>query len=336
MTAPLIAAGRSAYLDTAPLKPGDRVRFVSPSGPGSAESLERAVGYYREWGLDVVVGDHLLDPHPRAKYLAGADDLRRQDLVDAWLDPDTDAVVCVRGGYGAMRLLDGIDWGRMQDAALRRDGRPKLLTGSSDITALHEAFRFHLDVPTLHCPMAGNDVFRDSEAIRADVNRWLFEPWRGREIVGPLTEVLAPGEAEGRFTGGNLSLIAGALGAPEAAEAPSGILFLEDTDEETYRLDGFLVAIGRSGRLGAASGIVLGSWHNCGGPNGPEGPDPVASLERVRALAEEQLGGLGVPVLWEQGFGHDPNALTIPLNVDGVLSARPGEPVRLSVGGALR
>lgn len=314
---------REAYLDSAPLKPGDRVRFVSPSGPGSAESLERAVGYYRDWGLDVVVGDHLLEPHPRAKYLAGADDLRRADLVSAWLDPDVDAVVCVRGGYGAMRLLDGIDWDAMRAAATRRDGRPKLLTGSSDVTALHEAFRVHLDVPTLFCPMPGNDVFRDSETIRADVRRWLFEPWRGREIVGPRTEVLVPGEASGRFTGGNLSLLTGALGAPESAHAPGGILFLEDIDEEAYRLDGFLVALGRAGRLGAASAIVLGSWYRCG------------ELDAVRALAEELLPAYGVPVLWEQGFGHDPDALSVPMNVDGVLSAQPGAPIRLAVGNAL-
>lgn len=331
MTAPVVVIDRLAYLDTAPLQPGDRVRFVSPSGPGSAESLERAVDFYRAWGLDVVVGDHLLDPHPRAKYLAGDDDLRRRDLVDAWLDPDTDAVVCVRGGYGAMRLLDGIDWEAMRAAATRRDGRPKLLTGSSDITALHEAFRVHLDVPTLFCPMPGNDVFRDSEFIRDDVRRWLFEPWGGRDLAGPRTEVFVPGTAEGRFTGGNLSLLAGALGAAEAAVPPQGILFLEDIEEETYRLDGFLLALRRAGRIGAAAGVVLGSWHKCGGPDGPEGPDPAAALGRVAALMREYLGDLGIPVLWEQGFGHDPDALSIPLNVDGSLVAPADGPVRLAV-----
>ncbi|MEZ3161206.1 LD-carboxypeptidase [Microbacterium sp. BWT-B31] len=321
MTVPLVAPGRLAYLDSPPLQPGDRVRFVSPSGPGTAESLERAVAYYRAWGLDVVVGDHVLDPHPRAKYLAGGDEERRRDLVDAWGDPDTDAVVCVRGGYGAMRLLDGIDWDLMSAAALRRDGRPKLLTGSSDITALHEAFRAHLDVPTLFCPMAGNDVFRDSAFIRDDVRRWLFEPWRGRDIVGPRTEVLVPGTAAGRFTGGNLSLLAAGIGAPEASDPPEGILFMEDTDEEPYRLDGYLVQLGRAGRLAAASGIVLGSWHKCG------------EAEAVRALMDEMLPGLGVPVLWEQGFGHDPAALSIPLNVDGTLVAHVDAPIRLVVGG---
>jgi len=316
------AADRAAYLASAPLEPGDRVRFVSPSGPGTPESIERAVGYYRDWGLDVVVGDHLLEPHPRAAYLAGPDDARRQDLVEAWCDPDTDAVICLRGGYGAMRLLDGIDWDGMRRSALRRDGRPKLLTGSSDVTALHEAFRVHLDVPTLFCPMPANEVFRDAPSVREDVGRWLFEPWGGRSLVGPRTEVLAPGGAAGRFTGGNLSLLAMGIGSPEAARVPGGILFLEDIDEDAYRLDGYLLQLQRTGRLQAAEGIVLGSWHRCADP------------DAVRALMQEYLGGMGVPVLWEQGFGHDPEAISVPLNVDGVLQAAVGQDPRLVVGAA--
>lgn len=300
---------RDAYLGTAPLSPGDTVRFVSPSGLGKPDSLARAVAFYEEWGLNVIVGDHVLEPHPRAAYLAGPDEHRRQDLVEAWCDPDTDAVVCIRGGYGAMRLLDEIDWAAMREHSTRKDGRPKLLTGSSDITALHEAFRVHLDVPTLFCPMAGNDVFRDSEKAREDTRRWLFEQWGGRSIIGPATGVLAEGDAAGLFTGGNLSLLAGGQGAPEAAESPGGILFLEDINEDLYRLDGFLLQLRRAGRLTGASGIVLGSWHGCG------------ELANVQSLMKEYLGDLGVPVLWEQGFGHDPDALSVPLNVTGRMHA---------------
>ncbi len=189
-------AAVSPYLDTAPLQPGDTVAIVSPSGPGNEENTQRAVSYYESWGLKVRVGEHVLTPHPRASYLAGPDELRRADLVDAWLDPEVDAVVTARGGYGALRLLDGIDWADMRRGALRRDGRPKLLTGSSDVTALHETWRAHLDVATLFCPMAGNNVFRDSEQVRDDVQRWLFEPWRGRELIGPKTEIMTPGRTE--------------------------------------------------------------------------------------------------------------------------------------------
>lgn len=299
---------RHAYLDTAPLAPGDTVALVSPAGPIPEGQLEAGIAFYRGWGLEVVVGDAATDRHPRAGYLAGTDEARRQDLVRAWCDPDVDAVVATRGGYGCLRLLDGIDWGTLAREGRRRDGRPTLLTGSSDVTALHEAFRHHLDVPTLFCPMATNAVFSDSATIREDVHRWLFTPWRGQRLVGPRTEVLVPGRARGRFTGGNLTLLATAVGAPESV-APEGILFLEDVTEPTYRLDGYLTQLDRAGHLDRATGIVLGSWQDCG-----EAAD-------TRALMVEFLADRGIPVLWEQGFGHDPDAVSVPLNVDGVLVA---------------
>ncbi|WP_166986294.1 S66 peptidase family protein [Canibacter zhoujuaniae] len=309
---------RAAYLNSAPLQPGDTVAIVSPSGPGTAEAAEIGAQFYRDWGLHVIFSEHLFAKHPRASYLAGSDAVRRADLMAAWANPDVDAVVCARGGYGAMRLLDGIDWQFMRAHSVRRDGRPKLLTGSSDITALHEAWRHHLNVPTLFSPMATNDVFKNSESIRQDVQRWLFEPWGGRTLVGPQTEVLVPGKTEGtatgNFTGGNLSLLAAAIGAPESTFQSGDILFLEDIDEETYRIDNLLIQLQRWGRLKSAAGIVLGSWHDCGW-----------DLLEVKALLAEYLSDLEIPVLWEQSFGHDPNALSTPLNVPGTLSAIVGD-----------
>ncbi|GAA3031414.1 S66 peptidase family protein [Microbacterium dextranolyticum] len=313
---------RHAYLDVAPLQPGDRVAMITPSGPGRADRVAQAIRHYRDWGLDVTLGAHVLEPHPpRAPYLAGADAGRRSDLVEAWLDPEIAAVVSLGGGYGAMRLLDEIDWVQMAAAAIRPDGRPKLLTGSSDITALHEAFRFHIGGPTLFCPMAGNQVFLDSEIIRRDVHRWLFEPWRGGRIAGPRTAVLAPGTARGRITGGCLALLTGSLGSPESLGADhDGILILEDVAEEIYRLDGFLLALERSGRLDAATAVALGSWQEC------------TPVEGLRPLMDEFFGARGIPVLWEVGFGHDPNAISVPLNVDGLLIADADDP-RIEVTG---
>lgn len=311
-----------AYLDSAPLQPGDTVAFVSPAGQCSAEALERGKSYYEQWGLNVVVGRHALAKHPRADYLAGTDDERRADLVEAWLNPDIDAVVSTRGGYGSLRLLDDIDWAAMRAAATRRDGRPKLLTGSSDITALHEAFRTHLDVPTLFCPMATNDVFGKSAIIREDVRRWLLQPWRGQSLVGPATEILARGTARGRFTGGNLSLLASALGTADARQRPEGILFLEDVTERPYRIDNFLTQLRRAGYFDDLAGIVLGSWHDSG------------DLSAVRSLMEDEFGDAGIPVLWEQGFGHDPDAISVPLGVEGLLDATGREPVLTVTGSA--
>lgn len=296
---------RLAYLDTAPLTPGGHIRIIAPAGPVTAERLDRAVAYCRDWGCEVTVGDHVLAGHPSASYLSASDDARLADLVAAWTDPDVDVVLCARGGYGSMRLLAGVDWEVLRGGLARRDGRPTLLAGSSDITALHEAFAAHLDVPTLFCPMPATDDFDKSPEIRDDLRRWLFEPWRGRTMIGPDTETMVPGRAWGRFSGGTLSLLAAGCVGPAAR--PGELLLLEDVDEEPYRLDGLLLQLGRSGRLAAAGAVILGSWRDCG--------DPAA----VREVMDRYLTGLGVPVLWQQGFGHDPRALSVPLNVDGVL-----------------
>lgn len=313
----------AAFLDSAPLAQGDLVALVGPSSPSSPDSVERAVGYLEGWGLRVRVGEHILARDPRADFLAGTDAQRLADLEAAWADPQVDAIICVRGGDGAMRLVDDVDWAGVAPSALRGDGRPKLFTGSSDATALHEAVRLHLGLPTLFCPMVGNDVFAESATIRDDVHRWLFEPWAGREIVGPAAEVLVPGRAEGVFRGGNLSRVVGAIGAPEAAPLPVGhheILFLEDVGENVSRLDGMVTQLLRSDRPASVAGIVLGSWTDCG------------DLGPIRDLMADRLSGLGVPVMWQQGFGHDPDALSVPLGVRGVLDLSGAPSLRVTGG----
>src|SRR5690606_2401815 len=126
------------------LRAGDRVVVVSPSGPVPKESLETGCAILREWGLDVVVAPHALDRHPSFDYLAGSDQDRARDLQEAWCDPSVSGVICARGGYGAQRMIELIDW-----AAMRAAG-PKVLVGFSDITALHGAFATPLGLAAVH------------------------------------------------------------------------------------------------------------------------------------------------------------------------------------------
>lgn len=332
----------SPYLESAPLAAGDTVRLIAPSGPTDEESLQRAIAQLESWGLTVVPGENVRGRHPRVKYLAGTDRQRRDDLVDAWCDPDTDAVIALRGGFGAMRLLDGIDFDLMRRNMLRRDGRPKLLTGSSDITALHQAWEHHLGVATLFCPMVGNDPFKNSSVVPDEVASWLFQPWGGRElgfpaevtaVTRPLSraQTLVPGTAKGRLGGGNLSLIAAGMGSPELSDVrerrerrgPS-ILMLEDVDEELYRLDNLMVQLIRGGYFASTDAVVLGSWQDC------------APVHEVESLMIDYLGDSGIPIVSEMGFGHDPDAPSAPLGVDVTLEAEPGERPRLSVDRAGR
>ncbi|HEX8851554.1 MAG TPA: LD-carboxypeptidase, partial [Gemmatimonadaceae bacterium] len=183
------------------LAPGARVALVSPAGPLRGPSdLERAIANVESMGWEAVVAPNVL---ARRGYFAGSDDERRADLDRALRDPEVDAVWCARGGYGAMRLLDALDW-----SVLSR--RPKALIGFSDITALHAALATRSGIASYHGPTARGALtaFSRDSLERAVV--------RGVDPCGaiPAPRVVRPGVAAGRLVGGNLALLAALVGTP--------------------------------------------------------------------------------------------------------------------------
>ncbi|MFI0235469.1 LD-carboxypeptidase [Streptomyces sp. NPDC016845] len=297
-----MTAAASSSIRPARLVAGARVAVVAPSGPVPEDRLQAGLDILRGWDLEPVVMPHVLDVHPELRYLAGADADRAADLERAWCDPSVDAVLCARGGYGAQRMVELLDWAAMRGA------RPKVFVGYSDITALHEAFAVRLGVSTLHGPMVAAADFVKSARAQDHLRATLFEPEsvqviRGAEGAG----VVVPGVARGVTLGGCLSLLAGDVGVRGArGSARGGLLCLEDVGEETYRVDRYVTQLLRAGWLDGVSGFLLGSWAEC---------------EPVRGLLVERLGGLGVPVVEEFGFGHGEGALTVPFGVAGRLDA---------------
>ncbi|MET9440584.1 LD-carboxypeptidase [Streptomyces sp. NPDC006610] len=288
------------------LAPGARVAVVAPSGPVPEERLQAGLDVLRGWDLDPVVAPHVLDRHPEFDYLAGADADRAADLQAAWCDPAVDAVLCARGGYGVQRMADLLDWEAMRAAG------PKVFVGFSDITALHEAFATRLGLVTLHGPMAAGVDFLKNARTQDHLRATLFAPETVRTIASD-GRALVPGRARGVLLGGCLSLLAAELGTPHArSSAAGGLLCLEDVGEETYRLDRYLTQLLRAGWLDGVRGILLGSWEGC------------VPHDRVRAMFADRLGGLGVPVAEEFGFGHGEGALTMPFGVSAELDAGAG------------
>ncbi|MGR4847995.1 S66 peptidase family protein [Streptomyces sp. LARHCF252] len=291
------------------LAPGARVAVVAPSGPVPEERLQAGLDILRGWDLDPVVAPHVLGRHRALDYLAGTDAERAADLRDAWCDPSVAAVLCARGGYGAQRMVDLLDW-----AAMRAAG-PKVFAGFSDITVLHQAFATRLGLATLYGPgVAGVDFLKNARA-QEQLRATLFEPESVRTLtaVPPGGSALAPGRARGVTLGGCLSLLASDLGTPHAhAAARGGLLLIEDIGESPYRLDRYLTQLLRTGWLDGVAGIVLGSWATCG------------PYEDLRAVFADRLGGLGVPVVEEFGFGHGEGALTMPLGLVAELDAGTG------------
>jgi muramoyltetrapeptide carboxypeptidase len=287
---------------------GDRVAVVAPSGTVRPERLEQGVAVLESWGLRVDVMPHVLATESPLPYLAAADADRAADLQRAWLDPGIAAVVCARGGYGAQRVVDLLDW-----AALGAVDRPKVLVGYSDVTALHEAFAVRLGLSTLHGPMAAAHVFGTDKDTAEHLRRTLFEPESVQLLSSPSADCLVPGRARGVTAGGCLSLLAAERGTAHARPTFEGaILLLEDVDEHPYAVDRMLTQLLRSGALDGVAGIALGSWQDCG------------PLDSLRETVLDRLAPLGVPIVWELGFGHGPTSLTVPLGVRAVLDADAG------------
>ncbi|GAA2383304.1 LD-carboxypeptidase [Streptomyces coeruleofuscus] len=291
------------------LVPGARVAVVAPSGPVPEERLQAGLDVLRGWDLDPVVAPHVLGRHREFAYLAGTDAQRAADLQNAWCDPAVAAVLCARGGYGAQRMADLLDWEAMRAAG------PKVFAGFSDITVLHQAFATRLGLATLHGPAAAGVDFIKNARAQEHLRATLFEPESVRTVTAlpPGGSALVPGRARGVTLGGCLSLLASDLGTPHAlAGARGGLLLIEDVGESPYRVDRYLTQLLRTGWLDGVAGIVLGSWAACG------------PYEELRAVLADRLGNLGVPVVEEFGFGHREGALTIPLGVPAELDASTG------------
>ncbi|MFE0735014.1 LD-carboxypeptidase [Streptomyces sp. NPDC058855] len=286
------------------LRAGDGVAVVAPCGPVPEERLHAGLAVLRGWNLEPVVAPHVLDTHPTLRYLAGDDRDRARDLTEAYRDPSVAGVFCARGGYGAQRMVDLIDWRAIRDAG------PKVFVGYSDVTALHEAFAVRAGFATLHGPMVAAATFLRDPRTQESLRATLFDPETVRVLGLETARALVPGRARGVTLGGCVSLLASGLGTPDGrASARGGLLLLEDIGEEPYRLDRILTQLLRSGRLDGVAGIGLGSWEECG------------PYEEVRAVLADRLGGLGVPVVEQMGFGHSGTALTVPLGVPAVLDA---------------
>jgi muramoyltetrapeptide carboxypeptidase len=286
-----------------PLRAGDRVAVVAPAGPVRPDLLARGRAVLESWGLQVEVACTGGARDARLSYLAADDATRARRLQRAWCAQDVDAVLCARGGYGALRILDLLDWDAMAAAG------PKLFVGSSDNTALHAVLGPRCGLVTLFGPMVATLAVTDDPAAREGLRRALFDP---PAVLhgGPRARALVGGRATGVTAGGTLSLFVSTLGAPGTPPPPDGaIVLLEDVTEAPYRIDRLLTQLLRAGWFDRVAGIALGSWKECGPP------------EEVRDVVLDRLGGLGVPLVEELGFGHCRGQFTVPLGAQVELDA---------------
>jgi muramoyltetrapeptide carboxypeptidase len=283
------------------LRLGARVAVIAPAGPvRGPQDIERAQASVRRMGWEPVLGEFIGE---RDGYLAGADHQRLSDFNRFASDPSIDAIWCVRGGYGAMRLLEEIDY----DAWRRR---PKVLIGYSDITALHAAIGRYAGIVTFHGPTAREELsdFSADSLARAVASR---ENACG---IAAGARPLVSGRARGRLVGGNLAILAALCGTPYEPSYESGILVVEDVGEAVYRIDRMLTQLALSGALSRLAGVAFGQFTEI-----PEdSTNAQAPLDRV---LQEFADTLGIPAVSSIPIGHCNTQWTIPLGAVAELDA---------------
>lgn len=273
--------------------------MIAPSSPFDREAFEAGVARLSE-RYDVRY-DHRL--FSRKGFLAGDDERRLAEILDALRAPDVRAIVAARGGYGATRLLDRIDAAEVARAK-------KLLVGFSDVTALH-ALWARARVRSIHGPM----VAALGTCDRALVDRWIAAV--EGEAPPALTDLraIAPGVADGPLVGGNLAVLAALVGTPYAPPIDGAVLFLEDVGEAPYRVDRMLTQLHHAGWLARASAIVLGAFTES---------RPRSDGATVDEVLYERLQGAKVPVVSGLRAGHVDDNLELPFGAHVRVDATSG------------
>jgi muramoyltetrapeptide carboxypeptidase len=310
------------------LAPGQIIGMVAPSAaPNQPERIRFAIDTVESLGFKVKPGAHLYD---RDGYLAGGDAARGADLNAMFADDGVDAIWCVRGGYGASRILPALDYALMQQ-------KPKALIGYSDITALHMAIHRHAGLVTFHGPVAFR-AFTPYSLGELKRVLWTgetpvrlggpppFERTEGRVDWENRVATLVPGKARGRLLGGNLCLMSHLCGTPYFPDLRGAILFLEDVEEAYYRIDRMLTQLWLSGALAGVAGVAFGKFTNC---------DPSAFFLQNRPLEDilaERCRALGVPAVSGIMVGHIEDQTTLPVGCLAELDADAGTLTLLEPG----
>ncbi len=292
--------------------PGARIALVAPSGPlhGSAD-VDTALANVTTLGWEATVAEHVL---ARYSYFAATDAHRIADFNAALRDDSIDAIWCLRGGYGVMRILEHLDYD-----AMRR--HPKPIMGYSDISALHAAVGRACEVISYHSPNARTAL---TPFARESFERALL---RGGDPCGaaPGARTIRAGRARGRLAGGNLSLLSSLAGTPYLPDLDGAILVIEDTNEGLYRIDRMLTQLSLAGELSGLAGIAFGYCTQC---DADESPGDARQSRTLDDVLLEFADALGIPCIAGIPMGHVDDQWTIPL---GAVAALDAEALTLTV-----
>ncbi len=279
------------------IKPGDTIGIVAPAGPFDRQTFLRGVHTIEDMGFEIFIPPGLFEKN---RYLAGSDNHRVQLVNQLFADTSVDAIICARGGYGSMRILSLLDYDAIQS-------NPKVFIGFSDITTLLSVLFSRCNLVTFHGPVI-TSLADASEETKLSLFSNLTSD-NNQEIFLSGGKTIIPGVASGEVCGGNLTMLCHLVGTPFAPDFENKILFLEDRGEAPYRIDRMLVHMALAGCFRGLSGIILGTFEECG------------PIEDVIKIIAEVFEKYSIPILAGLDAGHGRHNLTIPLGIEATLDA---------------
>jgi muramoyltetrapeptide carboxypeptidase len=276
------------------LKPGDRIRIVSPAGKVQKDKVLPGIELLQDEGFEVIVGNHVFD-----KYFqySGTDQHRLADLQEAIDDPKTKAIVCARGGYGTTRIIDRLDF-----TALLKN--PKWIAGFSDVTVLHSVLN-KLGIASIHGAMPG--FFVENKKPSRSFYSLIDLLLTGRSKIQCQPDQLnRKGQVTGELVGGNLSLLYSLQGTPWQLDTTNKILFIEDLSEYLYHLDRMMQNLKMAGQLKNLAGLVVGGFTEMKDNDSPFG-------KSAYEIILEAVQDYRFPVCFDFPAGHIPKNLPLLL-----------------------
>lgn len=279
---------------------GDEIRIVTTARKISPEELAPAVKIIESWGMKVSFGDNLF---AEDRQFGGTDAQRTTDLQHALDVPQVKAIFCARGGYGSVRIIDGLDFN-----AFRK--RPKWIAGYSDVTAIHNHIHRHFNTCTLHSSMPINFSSNTPAALDSLRNALMGKPLNYEFEAQNYNR---EGEAEGVVTGGNLSMLYSLMGSPSQVDTAGKILFIEDLDEYLYHVDRMMINLKRSGVLSNLKGLILGGLTDMRDNAVPFG-------RTAEEIVSEAIADYDYPVCFGFPAGHLDNNRTLVLGAKAKLT----------------
>ena len=282
-----------------------KITLIAPSSPENGltpDTIAILKNKFEGWGYRLHLGMHVMDED---RYLAGSDENRAKDIMDAFEDDETDVIMTVRGGYGSPRLLDKLDY-----ESIRR--HKKTFFAFSDGTALQMALYACAGVEG-YTGMQGNFLWQKvSDTLIKSFERVL----KGEKLNWQGLSGMVGGKTEGIMLGGNLVVLESLIGTPYFPSMTGKILLLEEVNEEPYKVDRMLAHLRLAGVFDEVSGVVLGDFSSCVSSNPDTG--------NVDVVLADYFNGLNVPVVHQVPYGHRNGQSVFPVGKRVLLNADDG------------